>query len=88
MIETDNLSVAKELKVVTPPRSHAFGTITDILQALSSFESWSIKWVNRERNILAHKLAALASVDGDREIIADVPSSLRTLVCSDCNSRT
>lgn len=83
IVETDNLTIAKELANQTPSRSPLYGLLMDIKNAAAAFDTYSISCVRRDSNKLAHGLAALTRSDGDQVVIANVLDSLRQLMISE-----
>lgn len=83
IVETDYLTVAKELAILTPSCSPLYGLLRDIQTAAAAFDTCSFSCLRRDSNKLAHGLAALTRSDGDQVVIANVPDSLRPLMISE-----
>ena len=86
ILETDNVLIAKELEKGRSNRSDCFQIICEIKDAMTVFESVSIKHIPRECNQLAHELAARARQHDDLFLIANVPEQLSGLMLSECNT--
>lgn len=68
-IETDNQIIANELMAPQPTRSPNYGLILDIKKSLAAFSASSVQCMKRNRNKLAHGLAALTRSSGEQELI-------------------
>lgn len=79
------MTLVKAISPDTANQSRLFPIIADIKLALSSFQSYLIEWVRRDRNKLAHGLAALASRMGDLFKVAGVPDEMSEALRKDCN---
>ena len=86
IIETDNQLIANELLETRPTCSPNYGLIMDIKNSMAAFSACSVQCVKRSRNTLAHGLAALTRSSGEQVLIANVPSSLRHLMLSECTA--
>ncbi|XP_073359625.1 uncharacterized protein [Aegilops tauschii subsp. strangulata] len=86
IVETDNQIIANELLALKPTRSPHYGLITYIKKCMAAFSDCSVQYVKRSRNTLAYGLAALTRSIGEQVWIANVPSSLRSLMISECTA--
>ena len=86
ILETDCQVIAKDLAAGWQSRSGCYGLLVDIKNAMAGFQSCTISSIRRNANALAHGLAAEARRSGDRQMLADVPDSHRSLVISECTS--
>ncbi|KAI4993699.1 hypothetical protein ZWY2020_008012 [Hordeum vulgare] len=86
ILEMGNQMIVKEPNVQTPTRSHCYGLIMDIKQAMDGFSECQVTCVNWRSNSLAHRLAALHRRSGNQALMADVPTSLRSLMIAECTS--
>ena len=82
---TDCVAVSNLLQPESQDKSALFPLISDVKDMMDSFASVSVSAINRESNVLAHKLSAYARAHGDSLLIANVPDVLRQFVSNDCN---
>lgn len=59
--------------------------MADIRHNLNLFESSVVKVISRNKNHLAHELAAMARSTGNQVLLERVPDNLTQLMYSDCN---
>lgn len=62
-----------------------FPIIADIRACMLKFESCLVRGISRERNKMAHALAASARMNGDQELFDGVPDHLQVLLCNDAH---
>ena len=73
ILEMDCQSIAKELVEQNPTKSPYYGIIMDIKRAMSAFAGCRINCVRRNKNALAHELAALIRITRDQRMLNDIP---------------
>ncbi|VAI53801.1 unnamed protein product [Triticum turgidum subsp. durum] len=84
-VELDCLTLVKAISPGAANQSYLFPIVADIKTELCKFRSHLIEWVQREKNKLAHGLAAFASRNGDLLKLAGVPDELSDILWKDCN---
>lgn len=84
-IEMDCTNVASILKSKDDDRSVLFPLTNDARFLMLNFKEVSVSTVKRNRNKLAHELAAYARRSGDITCVAVVPPDLREILAKDCN---
>lgn len=85
IIETDSSSVGQLLSKGCANQSPCFPLVADIRHNLKLFEKFDISVISRNRNRLAHELAAMSRTAGTQVLLARVPDNLAQLMYSECN---
>ena len=74
ILETDCKSMGCQIQDEGAIRSACYAVLADARRILSTFASWEVRIIGRNKNSLAHVLAASARRNGDFSLLANIPN--------------
>jgi uncharacterized protein YcgL (UPF0745 family) len=83
ILELDSSTAAKALKSAQTDRSMLCHIYEETKTLLNKFQEYKIVTTKRESNQVADALAKLARINGDPDIVSDIPTQIGQLVMND-----